>query len=106
MMSLLTSLLFLSAAPTEASAPAQKSAAASEAKQAQRAARLARRHAKLDPQLNDAAEDAINAESSVIIEFNDESDAVNIVKGHGGKAGRRLGILNARVARISNEGAF
>ena len=101
-MSLLSTLLLLSAAPTEASGQSPKPEV-SAAKQTARAARLARRHAKLDQQLNDAVEDALNAESDVIIEFNDETDAVNIVKGHGGKAGRRLGILNARVARISNK---
>ena len=43
-----------------------------------------------------------NGESNVIIEFNDETDAVNLVKGNGGKAGRRLGILKARVAKMPN----
>ena len=52
--------------------------------------------------MNDAVEDTLNDESDVIIEFNDETDAVNLVKGHGGKSGRRLGILKARVAKLSN----
>jgi serine protease AprX len=103
----LISMLLFPAAPTEASGPqsgkkGKTASAAAAAKQAARAARIARRHAKLDLQLNDAVEDVVNGESSVIIEFNDESDAVNLVKGHGGKAGRRLGILRARVAKMSN----
>jgi serine protease AprX len=72
------------------------------AKQAEREARKARRHAKLDQQLNDAVEDAANLESDVIVTFNDESAGVALVKAAGGKAGRRLGILKARVARLSN----
>jgi serine protease AprX len=72
------------------------------AKQAAREARIARRHAKLDQLLNDAVEDAARGESNVIIEFNDPGDAPRVVKGHGGKPGRRLGILNAQVAKISN----
>jgi serine protease AprX len=99
----MAAMLLLTAAPVDASGPQQsKVNSASAAKQAARAARIARRHAKLDLQLNDAVEDAVNAESNVIIEFNDESDAVNIVKAQGGKAGRRLGILKARVAKMSN----
>ncbi|MBY0497471.1 MAG: S8 family serine peptidase [Cyanobacteria bacterium] len=101
-MALLAALL-LSAAPAEASGPQRGKGKALTAKQQHaRQARIARRHAKLDLHLNDAVEDAINNESNVIIEFNDEKDAVTLVKGHGGKAGRRLGILKARVARMSN----
>ncbi|HEX8028313.1 MAG TPA: S8 family serine peptidase [Vicinamibacterales bacterium] len=101
LMSLVASLLLFPAAPTEASGEQPgKSKSALSARQADR---MARRHAKLDQQLNDAVEDANNAESNVIIEFNDDSDAANVVKGYGGKAGRRLAILNARVARISNK---
>jgi serine protease AprX len=75
---------------------------AAAARQAEREARKARRHAKLDQHLNDAVEDKESSESAVIIEFNDESDAANLVAGNGGKAGRRLGILKARVARMPN----
>lgn len=60
---------------SEASGP-QTGKAVSAAKQATRAARIARGHAKLDLQRNDAVEDAVTGESNVIIEFNDESDAV------------------------------
>ena len=70
-MSLFSTLLLLSPAPTEASALSAKPESVSEAKQAARGERLARRHAKLDQQLNDAVEDALNAESNVIIEFNE-----------------------------------
>ena len=70
-MSLFSTLLLLSPAPTEASALSAKPESVSEAKQAARGERLARRHAKLDQQLNDAVEDVLNAESNVIIEFND-----------------------------------
>jgi serine protease AprX len=96
-------MMLLPAAPVEASGPSPgKRSAVSAAKRAAQAARIARRHAKLDLRLNDAVEDAINGESNVIIEFNDETDAVNLVKANGGKAGRRLGILKARVAKMSN----
>lgn len=99
----LFAMLLLPAAPVEASGPqSRKAQTLSPAKQAARAARIARRSAKLDLRLNDAVEDAVNGESNVIIEFNDESDAVNLVKANGGKAGRRLGILKARVAKMSN----
>jgi hypothetical protein len=88
--------LLLTAAPVDASGPQPSKVKSASA--ATQAARAARRHAKLDLQLNDAVEDAVNAESNVIIEFNDESDAVNMVKAQGGKAGRRLGILKAEGA--------
>ena len=94
----------LSVTPAEAQLlkHGQNKASAAAAKQAEREARKARRHAKLDQHLNDAVEDKANGESAVIIEFHDESDAVNLVKGNGGKAGRRLGILKARVAKMPN----
>ena len=101
----LLAMLLLPAATADAAGgpPLGKGKAALTAKQqAARDARIARRHAKLDLQLNDAVEDAVDGQSNVIIEFNDDRDAVNIVKGHGGKAGRRLGILKARVAKMSN----
>ena len=98
---LLASLL-LPAAPAEAGGPQPGTGKALTAQQQAKQARIARRHAKLDLLLNDAVEDAANGESNVIIEFNDERDALTLVKGHGGKAGRRLGILKARVAKMSN----
>ena len=99
----LPAMLLLPAAPVEASGPQpSKVKSASAAKQAARAARIARRHAKLDLQLNDAVEDAVNGESNVIIEFNDETRCRQHGEGQGGKAGRRLGILKARVAKMSN----
>jgi serine protease AprX len=73
-----------------------------DSKQAQRDARKARRHAKLDRHLNDAVEDRANGQSDVIIEFNDDADAANLVKAYGGKPGRKLAVAKARVARISN----
>jgi serine protease AprX len=90
--------LLLPAEPVEANG----SAAASASRQAARAERIARRHTKLDAALNDASEDKTNAASNVIIEFNDETDAARLVRAHGGVSGRRLGILKARVARLSN----
>ena len=77
-------------------------ASATAKKQAELEARKARRHAKLDQQLNDAVEDKANSESAVIIEFHDDRDAVNLVKANGGKAGRRLGIIKAHVAKVPN----
>jgi serine protease AprX len=98
----LFAMLLLPAARVEASGPPGGHQALSPAQSAARAARIARRHAKLDLALNDAVEDAVDRTSRVIIEFNDERDAVDLVRAHGGKSGRRLGILNARVARLSN----
>ena len=97
--------LLLSASPADAAAkktPAEVTAAAA-AKKAQRTARIARRHAKLDIKLNDAVEDAANGESAVIIEFNDNADDLTLVKNAGGKPGRKLGILKARVAKLPNK---
>ena len=98
----LLAILLLPAAPAEASGPQSGKTKAVSAQEAARKARIARRHAKLDIALNDATEDAINGTSNVIIEFNDETDSVNLVKAFGGKSGRRLGILKARVATLSN----
>jgi hypothetical protein len=96
-------MLLLPAAPAEANGPQfGKTKSASSQQQSARAARLARRHAKLDEALNDAVEDQAHAASNVIIEFNDESDSSNLVKAYGGKTGRRLEILRARVAKLSN----
>src|SRR5689334_14870561 len=101
-LTVLLSMLLLPAAPVEASGQQSGKTKAVSAKEAARKARIARRHAKLDLALNDATEDAINGTSNVIIEFNDETDSVNLVKAFGGKTGRRLGILKARVAKLSN----
>ncbi len=79
-----------------------KTASAAAAKQAAHEARQARRHPKLDQLLNDAVEDQANGQSAVIIEFHDDRDALTLVKANGGKAGRRLGILKARVAKMPN----
>src|SRR5687767_2117465 len=97
----LIAALLLSASPIEAAGEAGK-VSAGDPKLAALEARLARRHAKLDQHLNDAVEDQANAVSDVIIEFHDETDSVNVVKRKGGKAGRRLASLNARVAKMSN----
>ncbi len=96
----LVAIALLQAEPAAASGPKPRSGKVLTSQQT--AARIARRHAKLDAQLNDAVEDTLNGESKVIIEFNDETDAVDLVKGHGGRSGRRLGILKARVATLSN----
>jgi serine protease AprX len=104
LVSLLTAMLVLPAsAEAQPGGVLGKLKPSSEAaKKAEQDARKARRHAKLDQQLNDASEDQANGESKVIIEFNDESGAVNLVNAHGGKPGRRLGILNARAAKLPN----
>ena len=88
----LFSMLLLPAAPLEASGrpPGNHRQAESAAVKQARAARIARRHAKLDLLLNDAAEDAINGQSNVIIEFNDETGADNLVKANGGKTKAKL----------------
>jgi len=101
---LLVAILALTAAPAEAQRlnGMGKNKATAAAKQAEQDARKARRHSKLDLQLNDAVEDKANSNSKVIIEFTDESDSINLVQSHGGKAGRRLGILKARTANVPN----
>jgi serine protease AprX len=99
----LSAILLLPAASAEASGPKPtKTTSVSAAKQAARAARIARRHAKLDLQLNDAVEDAITADSDVIVEFNDDSDGAARITASGGRSGRKLGIVKARAGRISN----
>ena len=55
----------------------QAGKAVTAAKQATRAARIARGHATLDLQLNDAVEDAVTGKSNVIVDFKDESHAVS-----------------------------
>jgi len=59
-----------------------------------------KQHAKLDQALNNVADGA--GESDVIVEFVDDSDSANRIKLNGGQAGRKLGILKARTARIPN----
>src|SRR5687768_16272930 len=85
----LIAALLLPVAPVEAALKSGKNVSAGDPHHAALDARKARRHAKLDQNLNDAVEDKANAESSVIIEFHDDTDSVNLVKGKGGKAGRR-----------------
>ena len=77
----LLAMLLLPAATADAagSPPPGKGTTLTAKQQAAQDARVARRHAKLDLQLNDAVEDAANAESNVIIEFYDETGAVNLV---------------------------
>src|SRR6478672_3877173 len=57
-------------------------------------------YAKLDQALNSLV-DAVG-DSDVVIEFNDDSDAVARITANGGRSGRKLGIINGRAARISN----
>ena len=59
------------------------------------------RREKLDPTLKKLA-DRSSGESNVIIEFNDESQAAALIKAHGGRAGRRLGLLQARTGKLPN----
>jgi len=56
---------------------------------------------KLDPAAAGSA-DRTSGDSAVIIEFNDETGAADLIRENGGRAGRRLGILNARVSRVPN----
>src|SRR5436190_4226620 len=57
-------------------------------------------HAKLDDALNDRADGV--GDSDVIVEFNDDSDSALRITANGGRAGRKLGVIKARAARISN----
>jgi serine protease AprX len=57
-------------------------------------------HQKLDRALN-AVADAVG-ETDVIVEFNDDSDSALRITLNGGKAGRKLGIIKARAARVPN----
>jgi serine protease AprX len=101
LMALLATVL-LSAAPAEAAGSPPGIKVLTARQQAARAARIARLRAKLDVRLTDAVEEAVNGESNVIIVFNDLTDGDNVVKGYGGKPGRRLGILKALVAKMPN----
>ncbi|HUQ88397.1 MAG TPA: S8 family serine peptidase [Vicinamibacterales bacterium] len=57
-------------------------------------------HLKLDRALNAVADGV--GETDVIVEFNDDSDSVLRITANGGRAGRKLGIIKGRAARISN----
>jgi serine protease AprX len=57
-------------------------------------------HQKLDGKLNQAADK--NGESDVIVEFFDDKDSTNRILQNGGVPGRKLGIIKARTARVSN----
>jgi serine protease AprX len=59
-----------------------------------------KQHQKLDRSLNAAADTV--GETDVIVEFNDDSDSARRITLYGGKPGRKLKILKARAARISN----
>src|SRR5262245_42218808 len=59
-----------------------------------------KQHLKLDRHLNDVADNA--GESDVIVEFNDNTDGADRIRNNGGRAGRKLGILNGFSARIPN----
>jgi serine protease AprX len=101
-MALLTALV-LSAAPAEAAGGSSsgKVKVLTAKQKSALEARIARRNAKLDLPLNDAVEDDANGESNVIVEFKDKIEA-KIVRGHGGRLGRRLGIVNALAAKMPN----
>ena len=64
------------------------------------AAKTGRHHPKLDRQLNLVA--GGNGESDVIVEFHDDADSLLTIRHNGGQAGRKLGILKARAARVPN----
>src|SRR5688572_1901058 len=57
-------------------------------------------HPKLDRALN-ALVDGVG-ESDVIVRFNDDSDGALRITLNGGRAGRKLGVIKARAARIAN----
>jgi serine protease AprX len=60
--------------------------------------KVAKQHPKLDGNLNAVADS--NGEVDVIVEFFDDSDAVSRIRGNGGAAGRKLGVLKARAGRM------
>src|SRR5688572_29424646 len=59
-----------------------------------------KQHQKLDRALNQVADGV--GETDVIVEFNDDSDSARRITLNGGRAGRKLGIVKSRAARISN----
>ncbi len=56
-------------------------------------------HAKLDQALNDDA-DTVGDDLDVIVELHDDRDSASRITANGGRAGRKLGILKARAARV------
>jgi serine protease AprX len=58
-----------------------------------------KQHPKLDHALN-ALVDGVG-DTDVIVEFNDDSDSTLRITASGGRAGRKLGVIKARAARIS-----
>jgi serine protease AprX len=65
-----------------------------------KAARKQQQHHKLDQALNGRADKV--GESCVIVEFYNDNDSANTIRANGGRAGRKLGILKARTACVSN----
>jgi len=59
-----------------------------------------KQHPKLDRALNALADGV--GDVDVIVEFNDDSDSARRITNNGGRAGRKLGLINARAARIPN----
>ena len=57
-------------------------------------------HSKLDGELNKRADGG--GDTDVIVEFFDNRDTVSPIRNNGGEAGRKLGILKARAARMPN----
>ena len=64
------------------------------------AAKASKLHHKLDRELNNRADS--NGESDIIVEFYDDSDSASRIRNHGGVAGKKLGLLNARAGRVPN----
>jgi serine protease AprX len=62
--------------------------------------KAAKPHHKLDQALNAVADS--NGDSDVIVVFNDDSDSASRIKAVGGNAGRKLRLLKAQAARVSN----
>lgn len=56
---------------------------------------------KLDPQVRDRSRHKANEESDVIVEFRDDKDYLDVLRGFG-KAGRRLSGMNGRALRLNN----
>jgi serine protease AprX len=89
-------LTFLLAALTASSAPAEAQRRESKSS----TAKVSKHHSKLDRVLNSVADG--NGETDVIVEFFDDSDSVSRIRGNGGVAGRKLGVLKARAGRMPN----
>ncbi len=98
-------VLFAGAIPVAAQGKAQGPAAfAAAQKKGPKAPRLTPGgkpfHIKMDDELNKKA-DGIG-DSDVIVMFNDDSDGATRIRNSGGAAGRKLGIIKGRSARMSN----